>query len=72
MNQLEGIIFEEPFPHLIVNNFYNKEELDLILESLSVKMKMDEDELKEHDSSRLDKFEFKYQNHNGNGHVEDE
>ena len=47
-------------------------ELDLILESLSVKMKMDEDELKEHDSSRLDKFEFKYQNHNGNGHVEDE
>ena len=34
MNQLEGIIFEEPFPHLIVNNFYNKEELDLIWEEL--------------------------------------
>ena len=33
-NQLEGIIFEEPFPHLIVNNFYNKEELDLIWEEL--------------------------------------
>ena len=34
MKQLEGIIFEEPFPHLIVNNLYNKEELKLIWEEL--------------------------------------
>ena len=47
-------------------------ELDLILESLSVKMKMDEAESEEYDGSKLDKFEFKYQNNNGNGHVKDE
>ena len=32
---LEGIVFKKPFPHLIINNFYNQEELDLIWEELN-------------------------------------
>ena len=32
METLEGIAFKKPFPHLVVNNFYNKEELELVWE----------------------------------------
>lgn len=32
---LGGYALEEPFPHLIVENFYNKDELDLIWEELN-------------------------------------
>ena len=34
MEKLEGLTFLEPFPHLIINNFYNNEELELIWEEL--------------------------------------
>ena len=34
MQDIEVIIHEEPFPHLILNNFYNKDELKLIWEEL--------------------------------------
>ena len=32
MKTLEGIAFDKPFPHLIIENFYNKEELKLVWE----------------------------------------
>ena len=35
MKKLEGSVFEEPFPHLIVENFYDKKELELIWEELT-------------------------------------
>ena len=35
METLEVTKFEGPFPHLIVEDFYNKEELDLIWEELN-------------------------------------
>ena len=34
METLEGVAFEKPFPHLIIENFYNPEELELIWEEL--------------------------------------
>ena len=34
MKELEGTVFSEPFPHLIIENFYDDEELDLIWEEL--------------------------------------
>ena len=34
MEKLEGLTFLEPFPHLIIINFYNDEELELIWEEL--------------------------------------
>ena len=34
MENIEGIAFEGPFPHLIIKNFYNPEELELIWEEL--------------------------------------
>ena len=41
METLEGIAFKKPFPHLVVNNFYNKEELKLIWEELKFYTKPD-------------------------------
>ena len=35
MEQLEGTAFSEPFPHLIIENFYDDEELELIWEELN-------------------------------------
>ena len=36
MNEsIEADAFEAPFPHLILHNFYNREELDLIWEELN-------------------------------------
>jgi Rps23 Pro-64 3,4-dihydroxylase Tpa1-like proline 4-hydroxylase len=35
METLDGIIFKKPFPHLIINDFYNEKELKLIWEELS-------------------------------------
>ena len=35
METIRGSGFREPFPHLIFNNFYNQEELDLIWEELN-------------------------------------
>ena len=35
METLEGIVFEKPFPHLIIENFYSPEELNLIWEELN-------------------------------------
>ena len=32
---LKLIRYEEPFPHIIVKNFYNEEELELIWEELN-------------------------------------
>ena len=32
---IETDVFEAPFPHLILNNFYNKDELNLIWEELN-------------------------------------
>ena len=29
MKELEGTAFSDPFPHLIIENFYNDEELEL-------------------------------------------
>ena len=34
MEQLEAVAYEKPFPYLIIENFYNKEELELIWEEL--------------------------------------
>jgi Rps23 Pro-64 3,4-dihydroxylase Tpa1-like proline 4-hydroxylase len=34
MEQLEGISYEKPFPHLVIENFYNPKELELIWEEL--------------------------------------
>ena len=34
MENLRSIVFEEPFPHLIVEDFYNETELELIWEEL--------------------------------------
>ena len=31
---LDGMAYEEPFPHMIINNLYNKEELELVWEEL--------------------------------------
>ena len=36
METLEVTKFEGPFPHLIVEDFYNEEELDLIWEELKL------------------------------------
>tara|TARA_R100000388_G_C7237798_1_gene159071 strand:+ start:24 stop:638 length:615 start_codon:yes stop_codon:yes gene_type:complete len=41
METLEGIVFEKPFPHLIINNFYNEDELQLIWEELKFYTKPD-------------------------------
>ena len=35
METIRGSGFKEPFPHLIFNNFYNEQELDLIWEELN-------------------------------------
>ena len=35
METIKGSGFNEPFPHLIFNNFYNEQELDLIWEELN-------------------------------------
>ena len=35
METLKGSAFKKPFPHLIFDNFYNQEELDLIWEELN-------------------------------------
>ena len=35
METIRGSGFREPFPHLIFNNFYNEEELNLIWEELN-------------------------------------
>ena len=35
IESIEADAFELPFPHLILRNFYNKEELDLIWEELN-------------------------------------
>ena len=34
MDRLEGISFKKPFPHLIVENYYNQKELELVWEEL--------------------------------------
>ena len=34
METIEGVAFKKPFPHLIIKNFYNPEELELIWEEL--------------------------------------
>ena len=34
METIEGVAFKQPFPHLIIKNFYNPEELELIWEEL--------------------------------------
>ena len=34
MQNIEAEVFETPFPHLILHDFYNEEELDLIWEEL--------------------------------------
>ena len=39
MQQLEGISYETPFPHLILKDFYNEEELELIWEELKFYIK---------------------------------
>ena len=41
METLEGIAFKKPFPHLIINNFYNEIELELIWEELKFYTKPD-------------------------------
>ena len=41
METIRGSAFTEPFPHLIFNNFYNEEELDLIWEELNFYTKPD-------------------------------
>ena len=35
MEELAAEVFEEPFPHMIIHNFYNEEELQLIWEELN-------------------------------------
>ena len=34
METLNGNAYSDPFPHLIVNNFYNSQELELVWEEL--------------------------------------
>ena len=34
METIEATVFKKPFPHLIINNFYNSDELELIWEEL--------------------------------------
>ena len=34
METLKGNAFSDPFPHLILENFYNEEELELVWEEL--------------------------------------
>ena len=34
MEVLDGVVYEKPFPHIVIENFYNKEELELIWEEL--------------------------------------
>ena len=34
METLKGNAFPDPFPHLILENFYNEEELNLVWEEL--------------------------------------
>ncbi len=41
METIRGSGFREPFPHLIFNNFYNEEELDLIWEELNFAINLD-------------------------------
>ena len=41
MKTLEGVAFDKPFPHLIIENFYNAEELELIWEELKFFTKPD-------------------------------
>ena len=35
MKEIEGTVFSEPFPHLVIENFYDDEELELIWEELN-------------------------------------
>ena len=35
IENLEAVAFRDPFPHLIFNDFYNKNELELIWEELN-------------------------------------
>ena len=41
METVEGVAFGQPFPHLIIKNFYNTEELELIWEELKFYTKPD-------------------------------
>ena len=41
METIRGSAFKKPFPHLIFNNFYNEQELDLIWEELNFYTKPD-------------------------------
>ena len=41
MQNIEAEAFVTPFPHLILHNFYNQEELDLIWEELNFYTKPD-------------------------------
>ena len=41
MKTLEGVAFDKPFPHLIIENFYNAEELELLWEELKFFTKPD-------------------------------
>ena len=34
MENLKATVYDNPFPHIIYDNFYNQEELDLIWEEL--------------------------------------
>ena len=34
MIEIEGAVLSEPFPHLVINNFYDDKELELIWEEL--------------------------------------
>ena len=35
MENLKATVYDSPFPHIIYDNFYNQEELDLIWEELN-------------------------------------
>ena len=39
--ELSGRVFSDPFPHLIIENFYNDKELELIWEELRFLTKPD-------------------------------
>ena len=41
MKTLDGVVYDKPFPHLIIENFYNAEELELIWEELKFFTKPD-------------------------------
>ena len=41
METLKGNAYPDPFPHLIINNFYNEEELELVWEELKFYTKPD-------------------------------